>query len=626
MRKQISNINKYTLIEIGKKVNRIYFYPEQALLKERVRTKKKQATILFELYKEKEDGIYLFYVNLLDREGNNLFRSYSLYLEEIEKYKYIILKRKEYKKHANTLKGEIINFNELDYNKFLEILKNNSELRKMIPYLKKALKKENEDIKNIKKIASHISINKPNIYYHNVLGSLIDKIIKAATSDNELEISDNILKNIKKNLKVILNNKNEMDLAYATIYSKIVNALKIETIKPVDTLTKAKLKVDTNREEMSYKELLKIIDNYYNNKPNDNNIVAERIEFIINLRPNAESISNYLKVIIANEKYIDDNKKDRSRHIKEDALKELIIKTLNSSNYIPLPRNQVLLYNKRNEKIDFVAIITTDLIVTLLDTYRFNRLDELKEARDLAKTISNIILKNQTKENLNTLKIDILTLINILIYNYKNIYDESLLFDKSKYLIDLDYKDGKCEIKIIDRDTEKKYGRLNNIDEETNQAINKSLNRGEKSFNRLINKIIYESIENSLNSLKCNIKINDVSLKKITVQIQKGQKANYYTSNFTLEELLNIITTIKIKREKIVLEEPKEEKIEEPTPKQNNEERDYVIRKVLSIVDIMSKKPLDNQNYKKVVELYEEYQKSEKERKEEILNELKKLI
>lgn len=626
MRKQISNINKYTLIEIGKKVNRIYFYPEQALLKERVRTKKKQATILFELYKEKEDGIYLFYVNLLDREGNNLFRSYSLYLEEIEKYKYIILKRKEYKKHANTLKGEIINFNELDYNKFLEILKNNSELRKMIPYLKKALKKENEDIKNIKKIASHISINKPNIYYHNVLGSLIDKIIKAATSDNELEISDNILKNIKKNLKVILNNKNEMDLAYATIYSKIVNALKIETIKPVDTLTKAKLKVDTNREEMSYKELLKIIDNYYNNKPNDNNIVAERIEFIINLRPNAESISNYLKVIIANEKYIDDNKKDRSRHIKEDALKELIIKTLNSSNYIPLPRNQVLLYNKENEKIDFVAIITTDLIVTLLDTYRFNRLDELKEARDLAKTISNIILKNQTKENLNTLKIDILTLINILIYNYKNIYDESLLFDKSKYLIDLDYKDGKCEIKIIDRDTEKKYGRLNNIDEETNQAINKSLNRGEKSFNRLINKIIYESIENSLNSLKCNIKINDVSLKKITVQIQKGQKANYYTSNFTLEELLNIITTIKIKREKIVLEEPKEEKIEEPTPKQNNEERDYVIRKVLSIVDIMSKKPLDNQNYKKVVELYEEYQKSEKERKEEILNELKKLI
>ena len=626
MRKQISNINKYTLIEIGKKVNRIYFYPEQALLKERVRTKKKQATILFELYKEKEDGIYLFYVNLLDREGNNLFRSYSLYLEEIEKYKYIILKRKEYKKHANTLKGEIINFNELDYNKFLEILKNNSELRKMIPYLKKALKKENEDIKNIKKIASHISINKPNIYYHNVLGSLIDKIIKAATSDNELEISDNILKNIKKNLKVILNNKNEMDLAYATIYSKIVNALKIETIKPVDTLTKAKLKVDTNREEMSYKELLKIIDNYYNNKPNDNNIVAERIEFIINLRPNAESISNYLKVIIANEKYIDDNKKDRSRHIKEDALKELIIKTLNSSNYIPLPRNQVLLYNKRNEKIDFVAIITTDLIVTLLDTYRFNRLDELKEARDLAKTISNIILKNQTKENLNTLKIDILTLINILIYNYKKIYDESLLFDKSKYLIDLDYKDGKCEIKIIDRDTEKKYGRLNNIDEETNQAINKSLNRGEKSFNRLINKIIYESIENSLNSLKCNIKINDVSLKKITVQIQKGQKANYYTSNFTLEELLNIITTIKIKREKIVLEEPKEEKIEEPTPKQNNEERDYVIRKVLSIVDIMSKKPLDNQNYKKVVELYEEYQKSEKERKEEILNELKKLI
>jgi hypothetical protein len=61
------------------------------------------------------------------------------------------------------------------------------------------------------------------------------------------------------------------------------------------------------------------------------------------------------------------------------------------------------------------------MIYTLLKTYKINSKDENKEYLELLKTLDNIIVKGQKKKNEKTLKISVLILIHMLIYNIKNI-------------------------------------------------------------------------------------------------------------------------------------------------------------------------------------------------------------
>lgn len=640
MSSKISNINDYTLIEKGDVVNNIYFYPHFAMIKQKIRSKKNQFCILFELRKEKEPFIYCLYAYLLDKEGNKVFYSYSLYLKEIEKYKYIVLNSKNDANHADVIKKEIIDFNTLNYDNFLTILSNNHELSKMIPDLKEALEEKAESLVKERKKATYIDIPSPKNYYQNVTGYLIDEIEEQVTTEEELSISSTILRNVKKNFEVVLYNKYQTNLAYTSLYATIINQVKSLHLKPTNILEVKDLKVDTNKVSIEYKDLNYILDSFISNLNEeqeileDLNIVQERIEYILKSKPRLKEITNFIKVILIDDKYVDDTK--RNRCIKENNLKELIIKSLTEYTYRPLPRNQVLLYTENSSNIDFVAIVSLDMIMALLKTYKINNNDENKTNVNILKTIENIILKGQKKKTANTVSLNILTILHMFIYNYKNINNKALLFDKGQYILKLDYNLGAYDIKVIDRDTEKKYGKLSKLDNETNEVVRKALNKGEKQFNIVLNKIIYESIEASLTNLKYQITIDDLTNSDITIKLLKSYKENYFECSFNLGEFLLLLTSIKNPKDKIITKdeeveetpEPEEETIQEEQVEEtlSKEEKDYILRKSYTIVNIMETKPLDNPNYQKVVELYKKLEEVSEEEKDNILQELKDLI
>lgn len=644
MSSKISNINDYTLIEKGDIVNNIYFYPHFAMIKQKIRSKKSQFCVLFELRKEKEPFIYCLYAYLLDKEGNKVFYSYSQYLKEIEKYKYIVLNSKNDANHAEVIKKEIIDFNTLNYDNFLTILSNNHELSKMIPDLKEALEEKAESLVKEKKKATYIDIPSPKNYYQNVTGYLIDAVEEQVTTEEELSISSTILRNVKKNFQVVLYNKYQTDLAYTSLYATIINQVRSFHLKPTNILEAKELKVDTNKVSIEYQDLNYILDSFISNLNEeqeileDLNIVQERIEYILTTKPRLKEITNFIKVILIDDKYIDPTK--RNRCINENDLKELIIKSLTEYTYRPLPRNQVLLYTENSSTIGFVAIISLDMIMTLLKTYKINNNDENKTNINILKTIENIILKGQKKKTANTVSLNILTILHMFIYNYKNINNKALLFDKGQYILKLDYNLGTYDIKIIDRDTEKKYGKLSKLDEETNEVVRKALNKGEKQFNTILNKIIYESIKSSLTYLKYQITINDLTNNDIVIKLLKPYKNNYFECSFNLGEFLILLTSIKNPKDKTstkdetfeALDTPEKEEMsqEKQTPLKEDtlskEEKDYILRKSYIIVNIMETKPLDNPNYQKVVELYKKLDQVSKEEKEVILQKLKELI
>ncbi|MGN1372118.1 MAG: hypothetical protein ACI4XM_07595 [Candidatus Coprovivens sp.] len=638
MSSKISNINDYTLIEKGSVVNNIYFYPHYAMIKQKIRSKKNQICVLFELRREKEPHIYCLYTYLLDKEGNKVFYAYSLYLKEIERYKYIIINNKNDANHADVIKKEIIDFNTLNYDNFLTILSNNYELSKMIPDLKEALEEKAESLIKERKKATYIDIPSPKNYYQNVTGYLVDEIEQQVTNEDELNISQSILKNIKKNFEVVLHNKYQTNLAFTAIYATIIGKVKSIHLKETDILEAKDLKTDTNKTSISYQDLNYILNSFINNideQPpikEDLNIVQERIEYILTSKKRLKEITNYIKVILIDDKYIDPTKRNRS--INEKSLKELIIKGFANYTYRPLPRNEVLLYNEDNNVIDFVAIISLDMIIPLLKTYKLNTSEENKEYIEYLKTIENIIIKGQKKKTERTLPVSIITTIHLMLYNYYNINDKALLFDKGQFILKLDYNQGTYDIKVINRDTEKKHGKIYKLNQETTTNIKQALDKNEKQFNIALNKIIYDNIKNSLNTLNYHIIIDNLSNNDVLIKILKSSKENYFECTFNLGELLLIISSIKNIKDKPLKQETPEEQpiieedspIEETSNKLSKEEKEYIIRKSNTIVTIMNTKPIDNKNYLKVVELYQKLNEVSKEEQEEILKELKKLI
>ena len=128
--RKVSNINNYTLIEKNGLIYNIYFYPQCAIDNLKIKSRKDQLCVLFELKKEKEPQVYCMHTYLLDKDGNKVFHSYSMYLKETERYKYIIIKNKNEANHADVIKRDVLDFNTLDYDNFLTILSKNEELIK----------------------------------------------------------------------------------------------------------------------------------------------------------------------------------------------------------------------------------------------------------------------------------------------------------------------------------------------------------------------------------------------------------------------------------------------------------------------------------------------------------------
>ena len=619
--KRISNINDYTLIEKGEKIN-IYFYPQFAFLNQKITEKKDQLCITFELKPDKKNEFYTTYIYITSSDNNKLFSSYSMYAKKIEKYKYAILKNK--KELENNF---IIDFNTLDYKSFLEILSQSTELYKMIPHLKRGLNEVVLNLENKKEQVRLIDIPSPLNYYQNVVGYLIDELEHQLTTEEELGLSKTILKNLKKSKEVVLKDKNQLKLSYLGLYSIICKKVRSDILKPENILEAKDLKSDTNKTSISKKELneiLKKINNKSNHITEDINIVEERITYILNSKPRLKELTKFVKIILIDDKYLDTNRRNRS--IEENKLKNLIIESFINGTYRILSRNQMLFYNLIEDKVDFIAIISLDRIYDLLNTFKFNALTDNLELISLAKTIDNLIAKDQHKKTENTLKISVLVLLLMINYYYKNINENMILFSKANYVFDFSDTN---EIIILNKETNKKIGKISRLTESTIEELKNSYLKNETTFIKQSHRIINENLIKTLDNLNINIIIDNISHQEVKIKINKSTKNNCLDLSLNIGELLIIISSLKQKKELLIKSDIQDSSSSSAVNPQNQlkkEEYDYIIRKSKAIVDIMNSKKIDNSNYKKIVKLYNSLEKTPPEEQEEIILKLKDLI
>ena len=180
----------------------------------------------------------------------------------------------------------------------------------MIPDLKEALEEKAESLIKERKKATYIDIPSPKNYYQNVTGYLVDEIEQQVTNEDELNISQSILKNIKKNFEVVLHNKYQTNLAFTAIYATIIGKVKSIHLKETDILEAKDLKTDTNKTSISYQDLNYILNSFINNideQPpikEDLNIVQERIEYILTSKKRLKEITNYIKVILIDDIFL----------------------------------------------------------------------------------------------------------------------------------------------------------------------------------------------------------------------------------------------------------------------------------------------------------------------------------
>ncbi|MBQ4031555.1 MAG: hypothetical protein II625_07345 [Bacilli bacterium] len=623
------NLNDYTLLKDSAKET-INFFPESAILKQKVEKTKDTLYINFEIEKDPKTKVNIMYVTLISSDNEELYKSYSIYLKEISLYKYIILDSINDYADAEVMPSLIIDFNKLNYNNFLDILSKNKDLSRMIPELKKALENDIKALSDAKNIAEIINIQSPLNYYQNVTGFLINEIETLIANENEEEISRTILKTFKKKYEIALKDPNQINLSFLSLLANVLSKIKSNNLTPKKVLETNDLKTDTNKEYITYKDLNNILNSIIEKEksrkpiPGDLNIIQERIVYLIETKPRIKEFTKLLKVIVSHDKYLGDNK--RVRTVDETKLKDILIKALTNLTYRTLPRNQILIYNLE-ENVDFIAIISQDMIAELLGTYYINR-NTSKEYLDMYKRLNEIVSDPNPKKDELYLKILVNNIIAMNLYYYKNVSNNILLIDKGDAIINLDYKEGEYDISIINKNTNKKYASLSKINEDTKDLIKIELRNGEKNFTSLINKIIYQNLYSNLTNLSIEITIDELTHKGIIVKFPKTLKEDVFSGEVDLETLLLIFTQLKeLKKKKVVETEelaiPEPEPVQEEEPTMKQEEINQIIRKASAIAEVMNTRPINNENYKKIAEIYNEYRAT---KNEELLPTLKEAL
>lgn len=622
----ISSINNYTLFETGEPI-KYYFYPQYALIEEKVLKKLNEFHILFELEKENTEKLYKLYVHIINSEGEKTYSTYSTYAKKIQKGKYAILPNKTVIKEENYEYKTIINFDKLNYDNFIELLSKEKNFSRMIPELQKELKNSMKILEEKKTKVKKMEFPTPLVYYQNINGYFITEIEKKLITSSDIGISETILKNIRKNYDVLFKDTNQIKLSYINLYAIILNKLKSTSTKPSSILPSKELKIELELDDISSERFKTIIKSLLNNQKEeleeDEKALYETLTNYFN-KLSKNEYSYKIKNIFCHKEKLDDLKK--TRYVKENVLKEVLLNCLCSLNYYPLPNNQILLYNEENEKIDFLTIININKLYTLLKTYKKSTNVELKEQLNIIKQLELMIESKETKITENNTKIHLLILILINIYNHKNINKNSLLFEKGDYIIDLSFQKGEYDISIIHGETNKKYGRITKLSEESKIKIKESLNKSEKAFTKYINNIVFENLEYALKELKIDISIENYTHDGVEISIKKPKSKDIFECTFNAKQLLLILSNIKeskelvnsnkdIKKETIIKDNDLTEK-----------EIEYIIRKSKTIMEIMATKKLNNNNYKKIVELYEKLFQVEHKEKLKILLELKELI
>ena len=99
--KNIVNLNDFTLLED----NKIYFYPENAINNTKITKKLSKLCVLFELNSNK--GQTNMYIHLYDKDNIKIYSSYSILLEEISPYNFLIINGS---KNKNTIDFKNLNY------------------------------------------------------------------------------------------------------------------------------------------------------------------------------------------------------------------------------------------------------------------------------------------------------------------------------------------------------------------------------------------------------------------------------------------------------------------------------------------------------------------------------------
>ena len=601
----MKKVGPYTLLESNER-DIYYFYPTLSLIKEEIVRKKNTLCIVFDIFPYNEE-IYSMNVSVIDKDNDTKFTTYTINLIKQDKNIYNII---------NILSNneveilEEINFKTLDYEGFISLLTTNNELQRIIPTLRQELEKNKNNLNNEKEVVKVIDIPSKVNYYQNITGYIIDTLEHLVTTEDELDLSKEILKSVKRSHEVVLYNEQYCNLAYLSVYANITNQIKSKEQKNTRSLDVKELKCDTNKTELSYSEYDKIINSFINKEQLDEelNIIQERIEYELNSKPRVTEFTNHIQIILADDKYIDDKK--RVRAVKESSLKELVSYNLKENNYRILPRNEAIIYNFKedNKTLDFIAIISIDLIEKILKLITIDMNKETKPKTDILRALENIKSNNKINSKPNNIRALIYTLIMIEIYYYKNINEKILLFSSGQNIINLDYKNGGYDISIINRNNDRLIGKLSRLTDDTIEEIRKSLNASEKEFNQLINKIIMNNMCASLSKLNIDIDIKDISHEDIYIMFNRTCKKDVFRGKFTLDELLVTLTNAKINKIKKV-----KEVVEEEQPKEEyilgilKEDYEYIVRKSKTIADIMLENKSKNEIYRKIADLYNQF-------------------
>lgn len=622
----MKKVGPYTILE-QKENDTYYFYPTLSIVGEPITRKSNILNIVFDITPY-NDEIYSLTVSVSNKDITK-FTTYTMYLIKESNHIYniiTILNSNEIEIH------ETIDFTTLDYENFINLLMSNSELQRIIPELKKQLELDKENLNSEKETAKIIDIPTKINYYQNITGYIIDTLEHIVTTEDELSLSKEILKSVKRTHEVVLYNAEYCHLAYLSLYANIVFQIKSDTQKNTRSLDTKELKCDTNKKELSYIDLEKIISSFINKEEvnEELNIIQERIAYELNSKPRVKTFTNHMQIILADDKYIDETK--RVRAIKEKTLKELICLNLKENNYRILPRNEAIVYNynKDTNMIDFIAIISIDLIEKILKLITIDMNSNTKPKTDILRAIDNLIKSNKVNPKPNNIRALIYTLIMIEIYYYKNINDKLLLFSSGQNIINLDYKNGGYDISVINRNNNRLIGKLSRITEETKEKIRVSLNTNEKEFNTFINDIIMNNMVDQVSTLNIDIDIKDISHQDIFIMFNRTLKKDVFRGKFTLDELLVTLTNAKInkiKKSKDVQKHIEEEKEPDYIYGIYKTDYEYIIRKSKTISEIMENNSSKNKVYLKISDLYNQFKHAKNPNmKKRITLELGKLL
>ena len=214
------------------------------------------------------------------------------------------------------------------------------------------------------------------------------------------------------------------------------------------------------------------------------------------------------------------------------------------------------------------------------------------------------------------------------IYYYHNVNSNNLLFNKGDYILKLDYIRGNFDIKVINRNTNTKYGHFIKLTPATKEIIKTSLDKSEKTFINTMNKIAYNSLSKCLQDLAIDIIYKEISNTNIQVKFRRALNQDIFDFSCNLFVLLDILTNTKTIKPKVkeieeqpIIEDKKDTKYGLP-----NEEYEYLIRKSNTITNIMQTNPIPNKDYQEISNLYQEFTTAKEDNKELIIKEIKKIL